>query len=270
MKLQDLNIAACVIPAEEDWTGAAARFLKGVTLEQLQEKETWPLLRGVALVRPDSDILPVRTIYEQGETEDQDGGWATFNAQQIGLNVVVSGPPTWCSFADLIASKLLTGRCPEIIRTITLKPVGVQEGLKEFRFFGDPEYTIDLRKQDLFQRFIDMRSEIKRRPDFKGNASFSAMEQGIKLTSSATSYGVLIEFVVEERKKETATTIYHGADATRKKLLMPLCWPTTADRTFQATKLSAPESGLRHGGRSFRQAADCCWRLLNDWRKTER
>jgi DNA polymerase III epsilon subunit-like protein len=220
MKLQDLNIAERVVPVEEDWRGSAACMLKDITFEILQVKEAWPLLRGVALVRPNNDILPVRTDYEQDDNKDDNP--ANLRAQQIGVNVVVSGPPSWYAFADVIASKLLTGRCPEIIRTITLKPVGVQEGLKEFRFFGDPEYTIDLRKDDLFQRFIDMRSEIKRRPDFDGNASYSAMEQGIKLTSSATSYGVLIEFVVEERKKETATTVYHGADATRKVAHAPV------------------------------------------------
>ncbi len=228
MKLQELNIAERVVAVEEDWRGSQARMLKDITLEMLQLKEAWPLLRGVALVEPHNDILPVRTVYEQDDPSTSSGRVPDIDhatrmmAQQIGLNVVVSGPNTWYSFADVIVSKLLTRRCPKIIRTITLKPVGVQEGLKEFKFFGDPEYTIDLTKVDLFQRLIDMRSDIKRRLDFKGSVSLSAMEQGIKLTSNGTAYGVLIEFIVEELKKITGTMVYHGSDVTRKVAHAPV------------------------------------------------
>jgi hypothetical protein len=39
----------------------------------------------------------------------------------------------------------------------------------------------------------------------------------LKLLANATSYGVLIEVIVDERKKETGTTVYHGGAATRKR-----------------------------------------------------
>ncbi len=104
----------------------AAQFLRSVTLADLQRKETWPNLRGVALIRPAHDILPVRTVYHANNA--QDTADPTLRAQQIGVNVVVSGPPTWWSFADVLASKIETGRCPEILRTITLEPHGVQRG----------------------------------------------------------------------------------------------------------------------------------------------
>src|SRR5208283_5034986 len=97
----------------------------------------------------------------------------------------VSGPPTWYSFADAIASKILNdGRCPEILRTITLEPHGVQSGLKPIKFFGEPNFEIDLERRDLFQRVIDMRVEVK--------DDNPAMALSLKLLASATSYGAAI------------------------------------------------------------------------------
>jgi hypothetical protein len=131
-----------------------------VTLADLQQKDTWPKLRGVALIKPENDILPVRTVFHANNAQDSAG--PTLRAQQIGINVLVSGPPTWYAFACIIASKILTGKCPQILQTITLEPHGVQSGLKPIEFFGDPAYTIDLNRDDLFQRVIDTRAQVKK------------------------------------------------------------------------------------------------------------
>jgi hypothetical protein len=141
MRLQALDIAERVGVVEGGPGGEAAQFLREVTLADLQQKDTWPKLRGVALIRPDNDILPVRTVYHANSA--QDSAAPTLRAQQIGVNVVVSGPPTWYAFADIIASKILTGKCPQVLRTIVLEPHGVQGGLKPIEFFGDPAYTIE-------------------------------------------------------------------------------------------------------------------------------
>ena len=182
------------------------QFLRGVTLADLQRKETWPKLRGVALIRPANDILPVRTVYHANNA--QDTADPTLRAQQIGVNIVVSGPPTWYAFADVVASKILTGRCPDILSTITLVPHGVQRGLKPIRFFGNRDYEIDLTRDDLFQRVIDMRAAIR--------SSDPAMSLALKLLASATSYGALIEFIVDEHKSPRGTTVYHGTERTRR------------------------------------------------------
>jgi hypothetical protein len=207
MRLQELTIAERVEAIEGGPAGEAARFLRETTLADLQRKETWPKLRGVALIRPDGDILPVRTVFHANDA--QDTADPTLRAQQIGVNVVVSGPPTWYSFADVIASKILNGdRCPEILSTITLVPHGVQSGLKPIKFFGDPNYEIDLTRDDLFQRVIDMRAEVK--------DDNPAMGLALKLLASATSYGALIEFIVDEHKTPRGTTVYHGTESTRR------------------------------------------------------
>ena len=206
MRLQALDIAERVGIVEGGPAGEAAQFLRGVTLADLQQKDTWPKLRGVALTRPDNDILPVRTVYHANSA--QDCAAPTLRAQQIGVNAVVSGPPTWYAFADIVASKILTGTCPQVLRTIVLEPHGVQGGLKPIDFFGDPAYTIDLHRDDLFQRVIDMRAQVKDTNKSMGN--------GLKLLANGTAYGSKIEFIVDEHKTPRGTTVYYGMESARK------------------------------------------------------
>ena len=125
----------------------------------------------------------------------------------MGLNIVESGPPTWYTFADIISSKLLTWNCPQIIKTIELVSRGVQKDLKPIAFFGDPKYTIDLYKDDLFKRVIDMRGEIEKSDP--ANLAF-------KLLASATSYGATIECIVDEHKDATGTTVYYSDKDARR------------------------------------------------------
>jgi hypothetical protein len=259
MRLQELMIAESVEAIEGSPAGDAAQFLRGVTLADLQRKETWPKLRGVALIRPNGDILPVRAVFHANDA--QDTADPTLRAQQIGVNVVMSGPPTWWSFADVIASKILNGdRCPEILRTITLEPHGVQSGLKPIKFFGEPNYEIDLTRDDLFQRVIDMRGEVKN--------DNPAMGLGLKLLASATSYGALIEFIVDEHKTPRGTTVYHGTQSTRRLARAAL---PSDDGGFEISGYKAERAGawfapwgplIPAGGRLLlaiaeRLAADC-------------
>jgi hypothetical protein len=212
MQLQRFNIAVSIDATESD---EAAQFLRTVTLEDLQKPETWPKLCGVALVRPrDGDIFPVRTVHEK--EIDQDGTPVVMCMQQIGDNEIETGPTAIWTFADVVAPKIRTGHCPDIVQATVLVAKGVQEGLKPKKYFGDDEYYIDLTENDLFQRFIDVRSAIKNRSDFKANPELKSMEQGIKLCSSATSYGALVQFDIDERKKKQGTWVYYGFSKMRK------------------------------------------------------
>ena len=124
------------------------------------------------------------------------------------LEYIESGPPTWYSFADIISSKLFTGKCPQILKTIVLVSHGVQKGLKPIAFFGDHKFAIDLYRDDLFQRVVDMRAEIEKTDPSKGLA--------LKLLASATSYGATIEFIVDEHKDPTGTTVYYSDKDARR------------------------------------------------------
>ena len=217
MGLQRFNIALKVTVSVGDARSDAAHFLRTVTLEDLFKSETWPKLSGVAMIKPGGgDILPVRTVYER--ELNQDDMPSILRVQQIGDNEIESGPACIYSFADIIASKIRTGRLPPIISTYSLVAEGVQDGLKSVNFFGEKEYSIDLTKRDLFQTVIEMRGDIRRRlkTDLKGSLAHKAMEKALKLCANATAYGSLVEFNVDERQKETGTTVYYGTAKTRK------------------------------------------------------
>ena len=42
------------------------------------------------------------------------------------------------------------------------------------------------------------------------------MQLALKLLANSTSYGVTIEFIVDERNKSSRTTVYHGTKSTPK------------------------------------------------------
>lgn len=151
MKLQELLIAERVDVIRD--SDAAREFLEKVTLDDLQKKETWPKLRGFARIRPNGDVLPFRCEYA-----NQDGE----KSVNVGVNAIQSACDTWYSFADIIASKLITGKCFEILETIEFVPSLERQPTKFIKIFGDPNYTINLEKDDLFVKVIELRTTIKK------------------------------------------------------------------------------------------------------------
>jgi hypothetical protein len=124
-------------------SNSAREFLETITLDDFQNKDTWPKMRGFARIRPSGDVLPLRC-------EEK--------SINIGTNDVRSACDEWYSFADIVASKLITGKCPEILETIEFVPHGRQE-TNIIKIFGDPNYTVDLSagKDDLFVKVIELR-----------------------------------------------------------------------------------------------------------------
>ena len=67
------------------------QLLSQITQERCFDRDLWPQFKFFALVRPDNDILPVRTVYN-GAT------------QNIGINYLTSKEPIWFAGPDIIAS----------------------------------------------------------------------------------------------------------------------------------------------------------------------
>ena len=99
-----------------DATEEVRQLLSQITLERCFDRKLWPQFKFFALVRPDNDILPVRTVYN-GTT------------QNIGINYLTSKEPIWFAGPDIIASILLTGNVPHIEKAIRVVPHGKQAGL---------------------------------------------------------------------------------------------------------------------------------------------
>ena len=102
----------------------------------------WKRCRFFALVKPDNDILPVRTLYNEV-------------TQNIGNNNLTSDRPIWFAGPDLIASVIRTGRVPHILRAIRMVPHGKQAGMESVSLRGMVE--IDPYKDDLFRKIIEQR-----------------------------------------------------------------------------------------------------------------
>ena len=155
-------------------------------VEHLRTKDGWNDLAALVQVRPKRDLFPVRAQYPGGDTLN------------IGLNYLSADEPQWFTLADVLASKILTGKTPEVIAALRFKPLGRQTGLKPIEVAGQ---TIDPATDDFYQRLIIHRNAIKAKLDDANEADKPALksdEQGIKILANATSYGIFVELNVED------------------------------------------------------------------------
>jgi CRISPR-associated endonuclease Cas1 len=94
---------------------------------------------------PSEDVLPIRALYSG--TSDSN----------IGLNPLTANEPIWYAGPDLAASRLATGRTPEIVQAFRLVPLGVQEGMTT-TVIGTR--TIDPEEDDFFRVVIEERKKL--------------------------------------------------------------------------------------------------------------
>ena len=167
-------------------------------VEQLRKKDGWKDLASLVQVRPKNDLFPVRAKYPGGDTLN------------IGLNYLSADEPQWFTLADVLASKILTGRTPEIIRALRFKPKGQQKGLKPIDIAGQ---TINPATDDFYQRLIIHRNAIKAKLETASAPDKPALksdEQAIKILANATSYGIFVELNVGEYVKTERMVGYGG------------------------------------------------------------
>ena len=202
MGLQKLLMAERIeIKQNPEHLAEIRAFVDGASVGDLQHPEFWQRLRCYVRVLPAADILPYRTQYEDKANTN------------IGLNSVNGSESVWYALADVIASRLLTGKMPEIIDAFELVPQG-QVATKSIKFFGDDRFVIDLTRDDFFVRIIEMRIEIEKLAkackDDAERDRLNAMAEALKFIANATSYGKLVEINIEEREERRAATVYAG------------------------------------------------------------
>jgi hypothetical protein len=140
-----------------------------------------------ALVKPDKDILPVRTVYN-GRTKN------------IGLNYLSSKKSIWYAGPDLVASKLLTGNTPRIVKAIRMLVSGEQKRIYATKLAGT--VAIDPRKDDFFVRVIEERNRLKRinRP----------VSDFMKVVGNSGSYGLFVQVDPDTLQKSKKVRVYAG------------------------------------------------------------
>jgi hypothetical protein len=178
-----------------DATSNVRELLERVTLEDVFDQDLWPQLVGFVLVEPDVDILPVRAAYD-GQT------WG------IGVNPLTSTEPLWYSIPDCVASTLLTGRAPKVVRALRLVPVGRVRRLHSVKLRGAVE--LDPAAEDPFRAMVEERQRVRRRADLAEEEK-RRLSMALKIVANAGSYGIWSEFNRDELPKgKQARVVVHG------------------------------------------------------------
>ena len=127
----------------------------------------------------------------------------------IGVNYLSTDRPLWFTLADCIASKLLTGKAPKVVRAIRFSAKPAQSNLRPIEIAGNPEFRVNPYKNDFYQRVIELRRRVKadlkrQAPQSQEANSLAMNEVALKILANATSYGIFIELNVEDADNEDA------------------------------------------------------------------
>jgi hypothetical protein len=176
------------------------------------EKAHWRALQVIVKFRPNGKLpLPTRADYSHS------GNTAAHNMGDNFLRVPEGLPEVWFTLADLIAgvmrSPFLDPDRP-VLEQANMPPVlAARELVPEGRITTRPvdlfDYRVDLNAPgvDLFARLIDLRGQVqaeikklkRERPaGWEREVEYlDGVQQAFKLVSNATSYGILLEFLLD-------------------------------------------------------------------------
>jgi hypothetical protein len=174
----------------DDATDEVRSLVTGINLKKLFQPATWKHLNFYAQIIPNQDILPVRSVYG--------GKSGTCN---IGLNQLKWKQPIWLAGPDLLASILLSGNVPHILKAVRIVPHGKQNDLKPVKLRS--AITVDPRTEDFFTRVIEYR---------KQNKNDDRLQYFLKILANSTSYGGYLELnpVKIDTKQRPKITVHSG------------------------------------------------------------
>jgi len=185
--LHRLQIASEI--AITECTAWLRELLATVTLEDCLDPQFWPQLTGFALIEPAGHVLPVRAAY--------DGV-----SYGIGVNPLTSSEPLWYSIADCVASVLLTGSAPRVMRAVRLEPKGRIRSMWAVRVRGTQ--LVDPSQQDPMVAMVEERQRVLRTK----SDDATRLAASLKLVANSGSYGIYSEFNARERRAGQKTPVY--------------------------------------------------------------
>ena len=208
-----------------DATAEVRQLLSQITHDHCFQRKLWRQFKFFALVRPDNEILPVRTLYN-GTT------------QNIGINYLTSKEPIWFAGPDIIASILLTGRVPRIEKVIRVVPHGKQTGLGATSLRGMVE--VNAHTNSFFKHVIEQRAAHESNP---------ALHYWLKILANSGSYGLFVELNPNEADS-TKLRVFSGEES----------FETTSDVVEEPGKWFAPHiaSLITSGGRLLLAMLERC------------
>jgi hypothetical protein len=173
-----------------DSTDETKNLLSNLNLNSLTDPSLYPRLVTIVQILSEDDILPVRAHYGEDKS-----------VYNIGVNYLNSKVPFWHTLADVISSKLLTGKAPKILRAMTFKPVGIQNNLQAAQIPGGLTLSAG---DDLIKALIEYRSQIQGKLDTIARNTqeydrLDVIQNQLKILANATSYGIFIEVNTEDQ-----------------------------------------------------------------------
>jgi len=208
----------------EDATDRVRELLQAPDLfERCFEPGFWRAEIRVTLVEiesPQEQILPVRGFYDPDSRDPR-----------IGLNPFSYDGRLWYMLPDVIASAILTGHPPGVVRAIRLVPRGIQDGLRPVRVRGGPE--IDPRSTDPFMAMIEERQRVRANLDLPEDER-DRVALFLKITANSTAYGVLARFDRRELARSATVEVFGpdelpvGAKTKNPEDPGPFCFPPVA------------------------------------------
>jgi len=182
----------------KDTTKEIQNLIDNFTINDIKNKAFWKRLTCLVQIIPDEDVLPIRAQF--GDK----------HAWNIGTCTVSGTDPLWYTLADVLQSKLHSGKTPKIIQAIKFIPKGVQKNLKEIDIHG---IKVNPYSDDLFKKLIEYRQELKNTRDSfeKGNSNYQYYERQqkvIKIITNAISYGIFVEINTFEESNKIPIDVY--------------------------------------------------------------
>ncbi len=194
-----------------DWsdaTEATRVFVESLKLGDLAKSATWKKLAVLVQVEADEDLFPVRGAYAESSS-----------ALSIGLNYLSSDEPLWFTLADVLVSKLLTGKTPRIKKALSFTPRARQSNLKPIDLLGNSGYRIDPASNDFYLRLIEMRSFVKQHKrrcnDEPVRERLESEQLAMKIIANSSCYGIFVELNVQEYARKQPVTYFSGDEKAR-------------------------------------------------------
>ena len=197
--------------ATRDATKKAQRLLDSISVEDCLDPKTWRDFNCLVQLAPDGDLLPVRARYTR-RPYNSAGAPSGVAKPSLGIGVNpldTDGQPVWFTLADAVASKLLTGRPPRVLRAISFHPAGGQQKLSAIKLRGQLDYDP---KDDLYMTLVEERQRLRNGPDAE-QPEAERLQKFIKTLANSTSYGIFAETNPQELPKGKNERVrIHGLD----------------------------------------------------------
>lgn len=186
-----------------DSTATTKQWLATIVLADLKTPQKWLELTTLVRVQAKEDIFPVRASY--GDSDHT----------TIAANYLTADIGLWFTLADCVASKLLTGKVPEVLEAVTFAPKEPQTGLQAINISGNSNYAVNPATDDFYKRIIELRHAAKTKRDASEGLAWEILDteqNALKIAANATSYGVSVEVNVVDKPDSVELSVLSGTD----------------------------------------------------------